>query len=462
MRKNNSHTSYKNKIMVMAVVISLLVGVTALNKKSDAATVTLTDVTTGCAPDSCLLGGTLAAAVSTWTASIIAAITQARTDIVLPLYTLPSDGAKEVTNAITYNPTDSHIMALSDYFTELWVKYMHTYFRKMTSNFSVIEANRQRMLGSLMDAKDQNNTMEFLDETSLETKRKVTPSDSLMVSGTMVGGIQRATTLGSAYNLAGTTGTIDRTSNKAEGTNLEGIIEAYDSGKAADIARRWNEYVTRYCEVNDNNGNSGCTVDQPYAGDDIDIAGTIFGKETIDLTDADKLKSVNDLVTNIAEPIVKDYVLADVSGTISGKRAILEAEEYKAKRQVIYDAINHIVARRLPGSQMGKYLIELRSKSGINTESVATNPSYNEIMHTMLSERFRSGEYGISQIGEPENNAREIVVQNAFFVMQLSDMLDLMDKQAMLLTAKVSGDVYEHYELSGAAISSSSITGGDE
>ena len=169
-------------------------------------------------------------------------------------------------------------------------------------------------------------------------------------------------------------------------------------GTGADINARWDEYITRFCRRDENNGVSGCAADQPYAGQDVDVTGTIFSKETIDVRDPEIKRNMDDLILNIAEPFIKDPAPRKTFNAAEGQRSILESEAYKARRQVIYDALYHVVSRRVPGSMQtgdppaNNFVRPLRLAAGVDPAMLSDNPSQNEIMQTMMSERFRSSE----------------------------------------------------------------------
>jgi hypothetical protein len=119
-----------------------------------------------------------------------------------------------------------------------------------------------------------------------------------------------------------------------------------------------------------------------------------------------------------------------------GIQAMVERDAHRAQRQAIHTALQAVIARRAPGGANGEFLSALRGAAGLTADMFSENPSHNEIMEVMLAERFRSGQYSVSQVDTPQNNARELTVQNAFEVMQNHDMLDLVDLHAMILAVQ--------------------------
>jgi hypothetical protein len=90
---------------------------------------------------------------------------------------------------------------------------------------------------------------------------------------------------------------------------------------------------------------------------------------------------------------------------------------------------------------MEQFLRPIREASGMDTSYISNNPSHHEVLKVMTSERFRTGQLSIEQIDEPENNAREMVIQQAFQAMMMADQLDLLDRYGLVLAAQVGPQV---------------------
>ena len=418
------------------------------------------------APIPCAVPLTLGVAISDLGSGVIAGITQATTNISTAIAVESASTTGGLT--VSISGADGYINTVLTFFKDLWLgnQMLRDTWQDMASNFSVLEANQERMIGSLIDATEQNRVIRNLQETEFKESQILTASDSLKRVATLIGGLQRSKNIQEGYNLVNAGVLLERTAAKAEGQDTAGSGEEEDfsGGSHIDINKRWNKYVELYCDKNSNAGNAGCDEDGILVSKDINVTDTVFSRETIEITDQDMADAVNELIINISEPFMpKPFPSGLHDDPKEGRPAILALEGYKSKRQVVLDAVNHVVSRRLPGSQMGSYMKNLRNDVGINDESLAGitsyNPSYNEIMHFMMSERFRTGAYTVEQVDTPENNARERVVQSAFFLMQLNDMVDLLDKQAMLLTAQVSSNVKERYGDQDAAIEQMKTSG---
>ncbi len=225
----------------------------------------------------------------------------------------------------------------------------------------------------------------------------------------------------------------------------------------------------------------------------LSFSGSTCIKIAIDAADSPSCASktaidLNRLTFNLAEPFVKDPVTANPYK--GGKAAILKSVSYKARRQVVYDGLDYVISRRVPaglslldeqktnlntnnalGSDSPKLptasstpplalapgepefqplLQEIRALTG-EAVSTSTNPSRDEVLRALMTQRFRSGAYSISQITDPENNQREMVVDQALQDIQLSDDLDIMDHQMLLLAAQVSSEIQHSYHFTNAS-----------
>ena len=114
--------------------------------------------------------------------------------------------------------------------------------------------------------------------------------------------------------------------------------------------RRRFGYLPKWCNATFNNGFAGCTANGSQVGLDVDVAGMVFAQDTIPLDTTQDPNGItkdnmDELITNLAEPFVKDPVTAG----LSGKDAILESVAYKTKRQVVYDGLYYVISRRVPG-----------------------------------------------------------------------------------------------------------------
>jgi hypothetical protein len=321
----------------------------------------------------------------------------------------------------------------NDWIDTFWWYNLRPAMQAMTDQLTAIDTFKHTQLGMMADATGSNRVAREHMKNDIRAHREQRPGENVCVAGTVVGGMTRASTFRRAYETAATLEAAPRTANRA-GTPAAG-------GAAPDMNRAWENYVANYCDPNDNAGVPGCTAATPLMGRDMDVTAEIFMKDTIDLKNPQIKQVIDDMIINLAEPIVKQPVSGAALESEQGQEAYLDGQAYKAKRQAIYDLLYYVVARRSPGTDMQQFLQPIRQLSGIDASYISANPSHNEVLKVMTSERFRSGQYSIDQIDEPENNARELVIQQAFQAMLMADQLDLLDRYGLILAAQVGPQV---------------------
>lgn len=363
------------------------------------------------------LGNSITAAVAIATAQIIAHVSTV-------MVTFVNDITGE-TAVVTVN--------LAGWLETFWDYNMLPAMQDVTEQVATVTQGVSSTLIHMTNADGQNKDQVEKQVKQVLAEQALRSEEGLAVVSTIVGGLSRADGFSEGYNTSAPVERAPRTGNKV------GTPSA--AGTGADMKDRWQNYLDRYCDKDINNGAAGCVDDAPQVGRDIDVGGTLFLRDTLEVGNTDTRKNIDDLITNLAEPFAKNPVAPGAVESTDGQASILAGEAYKAKRQVIYDSIYQIVGRRVPGSRIGAFLTPLRLEAGVKPSMISLNPSYNEVMQVMMNERFRTGKFANNQMGEPENNARELVVQQAFQMMNMSDQLDLMDRYSLLLAAQAGADI---------------------
>lgn len=337
-----------------------------------------------------------------------------------------------------------------------WFYNLHPSLQMITEQLAVANAEQTQALIKFQDAAAINRTKLDLELAEAEAIAQTKPAENACVAATVSQGMVRASTMQQSYNAqAPVTALAGASSLNPQGTpvfsrstNTAGTPAA--KGTATDIAARAKNVQERYYNPAANNGHAGCDncTAGPDMDRDMDVTGEIFAKQTIGKND---LKTVvNDLLTNLAEPFVLNDIPEEILKTKRGQDIMLARQSYRAKRQVVFDALYHSVARRVPGSKMGAFLNEIKSAAGFQMPA-NSNPSRHEVMETMMNDRFRSGAYSISQVDWPETNSKEMVIQQAFQAMQLSDHLDLLDRYALVLAARGGDSANQSKDLDNKA-----------
>lgn len=345
---------------------------------------------------------------------------------------------------------------------------MRPAMQAMTKELDTANVEQTVALASFADGAAANHWRWSIEDQSIKDHREQRPSGNVCTVASIVGGMTRANEFSSAYNSVAAAGRLWRSANgmssrderleeqcssdpPPEGVDCSAVRKV---GPAADVNNRYGIYADRFCNPESNNGHAMCRPNrssEDFIDKDVDVAGMIFSRDTIPLSsdeDDRTLDNLNQLIVNMAEPFVKDTI----TRAVATQEDLLAAQAYKTKRQIAYDSLYYVVSRRVPsgltrdGEAAGNaqaLLDALEGVRGLTHENTVTvdNPSRYEMLRALMTQQFRSGRYSLSQIDEPENNQRELVIDQALQLMQMSDQLDLMDHYSLLLAAQVSSGI---------------------
>lgn len=327
------------------------------------------------------------------------------------------------------------VMDIEDWFDTFWFYNEKPSMQAMTEQKNVMDSIQATTMSTFRDGAELLRTNHMMGEMQFESEREAAPSVQTCIAATGVGGVARAHEITDAYARAAAAEAAPR-SGGALGTSGA-------RGTSADIAIRAEQVNALYCDKTENNGKNNCRASGALVNADIDVAGTVFSKDTIDLPDDQRRAATNALVANVAEPKVQNNIPHEKLNTASGIQQQLDRDEMRAQRQTIHTALQYVIARRAPSGSNGQFIAAIRDSAGIPPDLISDNPSYHEIMEAMLSERYRTGRYTAEQIDTPENANRDLAVQNAFQVMQMHDQLELMDRYALMLAAEMGVEAKE-------------------
>ena len=382
---------------------------------------------------------------------------------------------------------DWSIQELSDWFDTFWYYNLRPEMQQMTAELSTANVEQTEALGAFTDAANVIRTRRALDDMAIKDEREQRPSEKVCTAGSLFSSLERASVFSDAYQAYGAGDKQWIAANSAGTSAAHGFAQYLDDrwqnnggNVEAEIGPGYGYlaggYVPIWCNAAYNKGYAGCLKDGKLASQDVDVAGLIFAQDTLPLDpeqDQDKYTkgNVDEMVTNLAEAFGKDPVTAG----LSGPDGILQSLSYRAKRQVIYDSLFYVISRRVPGGFRdnsksmqptgggGTHLVdllkEIRKETGEEPSTgcgagpgcATPDPSRNEVLRALMTQRFQSGKYALGQIDEPENTQRERVVNQALQLMQLSDQMDLMDHYSLLLVSQIGGQIVQRNVFSSAS-----------
>jgi hypothetical protein len=382
---------------------------------------------------------------------------------------------------------------LIDWWDTMWYYNMLPAMQDMVKQIGVSMADQVRAVSSGLDASQGGGPMDARHKEDDKAIKDFKPSENAAVLATLTGGQQRAAAIGIAMQSA--------LQNEAHAfgmnrrTLLDGTPNPGSKGYNAALAAKRKQYETMFCNPNGNNGHNNCQCDADPAGPgphtlpvcfiDVDTQFTkqVYARLTIDLLGSSgappvsakadpgfKFKSpmfikaaeaagpgsqtiqtsatptgneipeaaLSALIDNMIGDPVADPVPPAGLGSAEGRERYLNRRRDLARYAVARSIPDFIVGRRMPGSQLNKWVKELRDASGAEDDDISANPSYREVLHSMVVDRFNSGQYAVGMNDEESVVEREKLMMNVIYLMQLRDYYELLEREAAVLAVQVS------------------------
>lgn len=362
---------------------------------------------------------------------------------------------------------------LIDWWDTFWFYNLNPALQDMLKQVSVGYADQVRAIQASIDGQQGGEAQKVRKQMEAEARKAYQPSENAGVVATMVGGVQRASTLGSAMQKA--------LQDESLSTGLARAGTPGASGAAAAQRERYNLFRSTFCDPNANGGMANCAPAGPtYPNIDTQPTKQIFSRLTIPLIGSSPrspatasfdpgfgdpsllvrpaaaapptidattgipgsnqipVSAVSAILDNMVGVSAMDPIPLASLESASGQERFLRRRSYLARHAAVRNVPQMIVGRRMPGSQLGPWVQELRTAAGVQPSEISDNPSYREIMHAMAVDRFNSGKFATGMITDQSVIEREKLIMSSLFLMQLRDYYELLERTALTLAVQVA------------------------
>jgi len=300
---------------------------------------------------------------------------------------------------------------------------------------------------SQADAKLVNDFNSRLDDILIEKRRQQNPSGNMCRAQTLTGGLARGNSYARAIRQASERDTV----NSMTGT----VGSPYEFGKTQALRYQWDRYCGFLVDPANNGGETGCpVVASPLATRNADVEPMrfVFDNMTIDVTKpgvSEALEAVKENLVNVVPP--GNDIPEDALQGLGAREDMLGLRSYIARKMAARSVIEYVTSTRMPSNTDPTYINALRTEANIPLLNLSDTPSYRELMHLVSTEKFTSGKYNLDVLAdmEQENLLRESLVLSSFYLMQLREKFEIMERGIMALSIQtaieldqdISGDV---------------------
>jgi len=216
-----------------------------------------------------------------------------------------------------------------------------------------------------------------------------------------------------------------------------------EQGTAQHVSYRINTYEEFFCDPNSNGGNNVCvgTPDPRFYDADVKVTEMVYNKLTIpvnDPADGEKYqKAIEELTENMLNTITVTPTAENALNTPQAREQILQRRSYLARNNAVRQMTQSIIGERMPGTQLGEWISQIREEAGIPVDEVGENPSYREVMHALSVDRFNTGKFGAELMKDQAGVEMEKLSAQAFYLMQLRDYFELLERMSLVLAVQV-------------------------
>jgi hypothetical protein len=209
------------------------------------------------------------------------------------------------------------------------------------------------------------------------------------------------------------------------------------------------DFRDTFCDPQDNGGNNNCGASQPaFYNADTQVTKRLYNAMTIPV-DKDPAEEValEHIMTNmLGRPKFRPMEASVVTST-AGIESWMMRRSYLARKNALGALPRLMASWRMPGGQVSTWTQSLREGAGINIDDISDNPSYMEIVNAVTVDRFNSGQYALDKVSDSGKQQLEKLTLTAFYLMQLRDYFELLERTALALSVQVAV-MAEDYQMS--------------
>lgn len=325
----------------------------------------------------------------------------------------------------------------------------------MSHQMTVTMADQLLIAGTMLDAKTQLETQRLQQQLTAEAQKDYMPSAQMCSFGTNVRGLAASQSKTEANAQALSEALMNRDRLK--------IASAAATGPARDKAARLEQFKTKYCDINDNNGQlaplcKGGSAPAYRRNRDIDFFRTLDSRYTLDFDMANggspKTEDEEDVMA-LASNLFAHDVFTPIAPSLLEQAGVqdelMEMRSVNAIRGVALDSFANIVAMKAEGSpgaapfmrgamrsmglsvpEINELLGQRHDRAGGGVEPL--NPSYFAQMEILTKKMYQSPEFFTNLYDTPDNVARMGVTLQAFQLMNDRDRFESALRREMLIS----------------------------
>lgn len=300
--------------------------------------------------------------------------------------------------------------------------------KSMTIQLNSGIADQSRQMSSLFDSSNLTSTARTLQRAEVQAHQTYAPSEAGCRFDTFAAPMAQAGRVASAMSSA-------MGQQLSDLGNAKVGTPAASGGQGAVNKSRFETYRSRFCDHLANAGGTACGGSSaPAPNAHIMPSVTLFGQETIDMTDENTRLAVNELAYNITGYEQPDLIDPKVLESPQGKESRQNNRSYLAQMDAVNALVFSIVGERTPakttstgGEDASVYVQQIRQRMGIGNASA--NASEREIRQAIMEQLWDPSFYVNLTDAGTSVSQKEVFLQ-AYNLMLLYRMYEKTEKIA--------------------------------
>ncbi len=332
---------------------------------------------------------------------------------------------------------------LIDWWDTMWWYNLKPALMAMTDQLNTATTQQSHDFQAGMDAylENKQNLANMVDDTKNANQMK--PPENACVAATNVGGTGRQAAFAAGMRNAWEDEMTQAASNRA------GVPQQRNND--AVISTETDVFERLFCDPADNDGANTCAGSDPnYYNADTQVTKRLFNALTIPVDNAANTvtagsatrqkdaEMTKQILNNLMGDPTGDPMPIDSFNTPQGHERWMDRRSYLARYAAIRSVPQLITSWRMPGTRAGTWVQQLRRDANIPLGEISNNPSYREVIHAMTIDRFNSQKYALNLIGNEGEIDMEKLTQGTFYLIELRDYYELLERQALMLAVQVA------------------------
>lgn len=380
--------------------------------------------------------------------------------------------ADGIVDAMTYALMDrlnDIELGYMDWFDTMWFYNLKPAYMDQTDQINTATADQTRTFQGGQDAGDSDNVNIGHMQQQQSDARVFRLSENGACTATgAAGGSQRG------YNLSREMKkSLQKETTENDALGRRGTPAA--KGRAAKAAARTEVFENVFCSATDNDGAGGC-AGTPLPGVtnyDISPSRLIYGTLTIPMHDTTAVGGVpagvpntrgavyeaatKELITNMTGDPTQDALPKSTMKSAQAVETFVDRRSFVARVAAVRSVPQLGISWRTPGTRLADMIKEIRNEGGTPSDDcpsggatvasganagapceISDNPSYKEVMHAVSVDRFTTGRYANDMTTNESDIEMEKLTIESFYLMQLRDYYELMERMALTLAVQVA------------------------